>query len=133
MATVVTCPCGAEYVLHTGTFPRPVSCHACGARAILNGPAEFRDAAGWRAQERPDGDSPAQSRTCPDCGGELEAVTLFGRGPENPLSGAAIDAAVLHYADPDGKRGWAFGMLTPKGRVQSLLCTSCRRIFLYGR
>jgi hypothetical protein len=62
-------------------------------------------------------------------------VTLFGRGPENPISGAAIDAALLYYTDAAGERGsvwWGFGMLTPKGTVRTMMCTACRRIFLYG-
>jgi hypothetical protein len=62
-------------------------------------------------------------------------VTLFGRGPENPLSGAAVDTALVYYTDGDPERGsvWlGFGMLTPKGKVRTLMCTACQRFFFYG-
>ena len=32
-------------------------------------------------------------KACPDCGGTLEAVLLFGRGPQSP-----VGAAVAYYA-----------------------------------
>jgi hypothetical protein len=72
---------------------------------------------------------------CADCGGPLEAVALFGRGPQNPLTGVAIDAALQYYTDAGANRTslwWGAGMLTAKGTVQASMCTSCRRIFLYG-
>jgi uncharacterized OB-fold protein len=69
---------------------------------------------------------------CPDCGGELAPVKLFGRGSENPFSGAAIDTELSYYTDADAQRGTWLGMFTERGRVRTTLCQSCRRLFLHG-
>jgi hypothetical protein len=69
---------------------------------------------------------------CPDCGADLVEIKLFGRSGENPLSGAAIDTAVVYYAHVEARRGWAFGMLKEQGGVRATICTSCHRIFLHG-
>lgn len=36
------------------------------------------------------------------------------------------------YTDAKAERTWALGMLTPQGKVETSICTKCRRIFLYG-
>jgi len=69
---------------------------------------------------------------CPDCGGGLTAIKLFGRGWENPVSGAAIDAEVVHYAEADAVRSTFKSMFTETGTVRATLCGECRRIFLHG-
>jgi len=69
---------------------------------------------------------------CPDCGAALVEIKLFGRGAENPLSGAAIDTAVVYFSDADASRSWGFAMLKEKGMVRATICPSCHRIFLYG-
>jgi hypothetical protein len=51
MATVATCPCGTKFVVRSATFPRPVACHACGARAVLGSPTEIAAGEGWRVGE----------------------------------------------------------------------------------
>lgn len=71
-------------------------------------------------------------KKCPDCNGELTKIKLFGRSWENPLSGAAIDTDVRFYAESDAKRSVFLNMFKPKGKVESFLCKSCGRIFLYG-
>jgi uncharacterized OB-fold protein len=69
---------------------------------------------------------------CPDCGDSLQPVQLFGRGPANPLSGAALDAAVIYYTDAGAERSTWLSKFEEKGRVEARMCASCRRIFLYG-
>lgn len=69
---------------------------------------------------------------CPDCGGSLREITLFGRGMSNPLSGIAVDAAVVHFAAAQARPGFWLGMFDAEGTVQSLLCDECRRVFLYA-
>jgi hypothetical protein len=73
-----------------------------------------------------------QAVQCPDCGGNLTAIKLFGRGWENPVSGAAIDAEVVHYAEADAQRSTFKSMFTEAGTVHATLCGKCRRIFLHG-
>jgi hypothetical protein len=68
---------------------------------------------------------------CPDCGGTLEAILLFGRGPQSPV-GAAIDTAVAYYARADADRGFWMRMFEAAGEVHAGMCISCRRILLYG-
>ncbi len=74
----------------------------------------------------------ASHNACPDCGGLLQGIALFGRGPSNPLSGAAIDTAVLYYTDAGAKRSRWLEMLEEQGTVETSMCTACHRIFLYG-
>ena len=69
---------------------------------------------------------------CPDCGAALVEIKLFGRGAENPFSGAAIDTAVVYYTDADASRSWWLGMLKERGKVRATICRSCHRIFLHG-
>jgi hypothetical protein len=69
---------------------------------------------------------------CPDCSGSLREITLFGRGIQNPVSGMAHDAAVVHYAAAEAKRGFWLGMFDAEGTVRSLLCEGCGRVFLYA-
>lgn len=76
--------------------------------------------------------SSALPTACPDCGGSLKDVTLFGRGPANPLSGAATDAAVMFYTDAEAVRSPWLAMLEVEGEVHSMLCRACGRIFFYG-
>ncbi len=66
------------------------------------------------------------------CGGSLREVTLFGRGLHNPVSDVAQEAAVVHYAAAQAKRGFWLGMFDAEGTVRSLLCGSCQRVFIYA-
>jgi uncharacterized OB-fold protein len=75
---------------------------------------------------------PDLPNACPDCGGSLQPVQLFGRGPVSPISGAARDAAVIYYTDAGAERSAFLAMFEEKGRVEARMCASCRRIFLYG-
>jgi hypothetical protein len=70
--------------------------------------------------------------TCPDCGGALRAITLFGRGPQNPISGAATDTAVIYYTDAEANRSPWLSMLDIQGEVRTLMCRGCNRLFFYG-
>jgi hypothetical protein len=69
---------------------------------------------------------------CLDCGGELRPIKLFGRGYENPISGAAVDAELVYFADADAERSTWLSMFRETGRVHAKLCAGCRRISLYG-
>ena len=69
---------------------------------------------------------------CPDCGGRLRPIKLFGRGWENPISGVAIETAIAHYTYPDAERSLLSGKFKPAGSVHAFLCTECRRVYLYG-
>lgn len=71
-------------------------------------------------------------KNCSDCNGELKRIKLFGRSYENPLSGLAIDADIRFYADGDAERASFSSMFEPIGEVESFICVSCGRIFLYG-
>jgi hypothetical protein len=70
--------------------------------------------------------------TCPDCQGELIRIKLYGRGWENPISGIAIETDLQFYAEAEAQRSARTGKYTPKGEVESFLCNSCGRIFLFG-
>ncbi len=74
----------------------------------------------------------ARESQCPDCNGELAAIKLFGRGWKNPVSGAAIDAEVMYYADADAERSSFLSMFEEAGTVRATICNGCRRIFLHG-
>lgn len=69
---------------------------------------------------------------CPDCNGELEAIKLFGRSWKNPISGAAIDAELIHYANAEAQRTSILSMYEEAGTVRATMCNECRRIFLHG-
>lgn len=73
-----------------------------------------------------------QANECPDCKGELAAIKLFGRGWRNPISGAAIDAEMVYYAEADAQRTLIQSMFEPAGTLQAAMCNECRRIFLHG-
>lgn len=75
---------------------------------------------------------PALPTACPDCGGAMREIILFGRGPQNPLSGAACDTAVVHYTDAKATRSAWLEMFDVEGEVRSMLCRKCNRLFLYG-
>jgi hypothetical protein len=70
--------------------------------------------------------------TCPDCGGTLRPIQLFGRGPANPLSGAATDTVVAYYTEAGAERSTWLAMFQEAGRVHASMCAGCHRIFLYG-
>ena len=72
------------------------------------------------------------TKTCPDCKVELTTIKLFGRGWENPLTGAAIDADLSFYSDAEADRSLLSGMFKPQGGVESYLCPSCSRIYLFA-
>ncbi len=74
----------------------------------------------------------AQESPCPDCGGALVAIKLFGRGWKNPISGAAVDAEVMYYADEHTKRSGLLSMFEEAGTVRATMCSGCRRIFLHA-
>ncbi|HEX8199838.1 MAG TPA: hypothetical protein VF590_05080 [Isosphaeraceae bacterium] len=70
---------------------------------------------------------------CPECGGPLHPIQLFGRGPTNPLGGAAIDAELSYYTDEDAQRSLMHRMFTESGFVLAAICSDCRRIVLRGQ
>ncbi len=69
---------------------------------------------------------------CPDCSGELMHIKLFGRGWQNPISGAAIDCELAYYADADAERSSFLNMFEEAGIVRATMCNDCMRIFLRG-
>jgi hypothetical protein len=69
---------------------------------------------------------------CPDCAGPLHEITLFARSAENPISGAAIDTAVVYYTGAEATRSTWLSMFQVRGEVRTLMCGKCARIFLYG-
>ena len=73
----------------------------------------------------------SQPEVCPDCGAPLQAIKLVGRGPEN-LAGFVLESDVTFYTAADADRGTWSGKYKVDGAVQAYICTSCRRIFLYG-
>ena len=75
--------------------------------------------------------SPFTPGMCPDCGAPMQAIKLFGRGPEI-LAGLAIESDVTYYTAADAERGMWSSNFKVDGEVQSFICPSCRRIFLYG-
>jgi hypothetical protein len=75
---------------------------------------------------------PIPSGRCPDCQGELVPIKLFGRGWTNPVSGAAVDTEVTHYAAADAHRSSFLSMFEEAGTVRATLCNGCRRIHLLG-
>jgi hypothetical protein len=72
------------------------------------------------------------NHTCPDCKVELTPIQLFARGWENPLTGVAVDTGLNFYTDTDADRSLLSGMFKPKGQIESYLCPSCGRIYLFG-
>jgi hypothetical protein len=70
---------------------------------------------------------------CPECGSELTPIMLFGRGPENPLTGAAVDAALLYYVEKGAGRSMMLQKFSEIGHVLAAICSSCRRIVLRGQ
>lgn len=69
---------------------------------------------------------------CPDCEESLREVALFGRSAQNPVTGAAVDTAVVYYTDAEATRSTWLQMFDAEGEVRSMLCRACGRIFLYG-
>lgn len=70
---------------------------------------------------------------CPDCGGNLAAIKLFGRAQRPPLAGdISSDSEVVYYANPNAKTGLFLGKLKEAGTVRTTLCEKCHRIFLHG-
>ncbi|MBM79418.1 MAG: hypothetical protein CMJ78_02335 [Planctomycetaceae bacterium] len=69
---------------------------------------------------------------CPDCGGVLNPITLFGREEYNLLQGLGVDAGVQYYSDASNEPGIFYGRYSISGRVRASMCSSCRRIFLHG-
>jgi len=72
------------------------------------------------------------NKKCPDCNGELPQIKLIGRGWANPITGVALDTDLGYYAEGEAERSGFSAMFKPKGSVESFLCQSCGRIFLYG-
>jgi len=75
--------------------------------------------------------SSSQPGACPDCGAPLQPIKLFGRGPES-LAGIALESDITFYTAAGAERGTWSGKYKVDGVVQAYMCTSCRRIFLYG-
>ena len=71
-------------------------------------------------------------KKCPDCNGAFTQIKLFARSVENPLTGSAIDTDLSFYTDVDAERSGFLAMFKPQGRVETFLCNSCGRIFLFG-
>ena len=62
---------------------------------------------------------------CPDCGHETEQVTIIDKAGQG-------GHATLEYRAVDSQRSIWTGRHATKGAVASLMCTGCRRIFLYA-
>jgi hypothetical protein len=75
--------------------------------------------------------SPLKTGVCPDCGGSLQPIKIFDRGPQS-MAGIAIDSETVLYTSADAERGSWSGRFPEIGEVKSQICTSCQRIFLYG-
>ena len=69
---------------------------------------------------------------CPDCGGVLNAIALFGREEFNLRQGLGVDAGVQYYSAASNEQGFFSGRYSISGRVKSSMCSSCHRIFLHG-
>lgn len=71
-----------------------------------------------------------QKRTCPDCESALQPIKLLDKW------GAFGERKVfeeLTYASGDAEpHGFFVDSYRPEGTVQAFICTSCRRIILYG-
>jgi uncharacterized protein YbaR (Trm112 family) len=71
-------------------------------------------------------------RECPDCKGKLTGIKLIGTGWENPLTGIAVQTELRIFSEAEAQRGSFSGVFPAAGKVESLMCTECGRIFLYG-
>ena len=69
---------------------------------------------------------------CPDCGGVLNAIALFGREEFNLRQGLGVDAGVQYYSEASNEQGFFTGRYSISGRLRASMCSSCRRIFLHG-
>ena len=69
---------------------------------------------------------------CPDCGGVLNAIALFGREEFNLRQGLGVDAGVQYYSAASNEQGFFTGRYSISGRVKASMCSTCHRIFLHG-
>jgi hypothetical protein len=71
-----------------------------------------------------------ERQTCPDCKGQLQAIKLLDKW------GAVMERKVfeeLRYTSGDAEpQGIFVDSYEPQGTVRAVMCTSCRRIYLYG-
>jgi hypothetical protein len=71
-----------------------------------------------------------EHQTCPDCKGDLKAIKLLDKW------GAVMERKVfeeLTYASGGAEpQGFFVESYKPEGTVRAMMCTSCRRIYLYG-
>ena len=76
--------------------------------------------------------SMTNNKDCPDCKGNLTKIKLIGGSWENPISGVAVHTELKFFTDADAKRSYWSAMFTPTGEIETYICNSCSRIFLYG-
>lgn len=69
--------------------------------------------------------TPRQTRVCPDCHGTLDLIRIIDKGHFN-FPGS------LEYARIDAQPGFWTGSIPVEGKIDSLICTTCGRVFLYG-
>lgn len=69
---------------------------------------------------------------CPDCGGMLNAITLFGREEFNLRQGLGVDSSVQYFSDATAEQGIFTGRFSISGEVRASMCDRCHRIFLHG-
>ena len=69
---------------------------------------------------------------CPDCGGVLNAIALFGREEFNLRQGLGVDAGVQYYSAASNEQGFFTGRYSISGLVKASMCSTCHRIFLHG-
>jgi hypothetical protein len=63
---------------------------------------------------------------CPDCGGELFEILLLDRVRGN------AQVAGLDYTLPGSKQSFWTGKFPAAGRLASVMCGECGRVFFYG-
>ena len=65
------------------------------------------------------------SDVCPDCGGVLTTIALFGRKEFNLRQGLGVDAGVQYYSAASSEQGIFAGRYSISGDVRASMCSSC--------
>jgi len=63
---------------------------------------------------------------CPDCGGALFEILVLDRSHMN------YEIAGFNYALPGSKQSFWTGKFPAAGRLASVMCGECGRVFFYG-
>ena len=70
--------------------------------------------------------SEPEVRTCTDCDGELQPITIMDVGHQGRIH-------ALQYHAADDKRSFWTGRYPTAGAVQAYLCQDCGRIAMFGQ